>query len=231
MTNTLLHTMRDYADSSSWAIWGSAHPTAEFTRASDLAFPPEADVAHLVHSQVLLVALNPGISAPSHVRTPWHNFHAGPRHNDHHLAEACRGTRMWGAYMTDVHPDITESDSTKVTNTADLVRSSVASLAHQIELLGSQDPVIVALGHSKDPSPDNASTYRRLMNNVDLLEQVGVRADRVVGVYHYSATAQAHYKREPGATPCQRYRSHVHGRLAAAGLDHLLAPTSADQRA
>lgn len=222
MAQTLLDTMRDYADGSSWAIWGTPNPTAEFTRSSDIAFPPEADVAHLVHPQVLLVALNPGIASDTHVRSPWHNFHAGSRHNDHHLAEACRGTRMWGGYMTDVHPDISEGNSTKVTNTTDLVRGAVASLAHQVELLGADDPVIIALGHSKDPSPYNASTHRRLMSNIDLLQQVGVRVERVVGVYHYSPTAVAHYKREPGDTPCQRYRSHVHARLRAAGLDDLI---------
>ncbi|WP_121254800.1 hypothetical protein [Nocardioides ferulae] len=225
----LLTTMAAYADSSSWAVWGpDPHPRAEFTKDSDLSFPPD-HVAHgLVHADVLLVALNPGIAAAGHVRTPWHNFHAGPRHRDHSLAEACRGTRLWGAYMTDVHPDITEGDSTRVSTGADLVRAAVESLARQIELLGARDPVIVALGHSSDPSPRNASTYRRLMNHVDVLAQVGVTPERIVGVYHYSPTAVGHYKHEPGERVEQRYRAHVHRRLAEAGLAELLTPNVAD---
>lgn len=219
----LLARMSRHSDTASWAVWGpEPTPRREFTRTSDLSFPDEETAGPVVHGDVVLVALNPGRPAAGHRRTPWHTFHAGARHRDHSLAEACRGTRLWGGYMTDVHADIVDSDSTKVTTERSAVRAAVDRLAAQIHELGSSDPVIIALGHSRRDPSSPRTTYGRLLANMDLLESAGVRPERLVGVIHYSPTAVSHYGDLPGERAEQRYREHVHRRLHDAGLSYLV---------
>jgi hypothetical protein len=77
------------------------------------------------------LCLVPGSCCDSLVeRLPWHNFHTGPRHSDHFLAEAFRGTAHWGAYMTDLLTEV-NSKSKTLDLRADTIRRDVAVLAEQ----------------------------------------------------------------------------------------------------
>jgi hypothetical protein len=164
--------MARYEMTASWAVWP---PAAPYNRASDISFPVDG-LDRVLHARSIVLGLNPGDSKVE--RRPWHNFHTGPRHNDHFLAEAFRGTVHWGAYMTDL---LTEVNSKS--NTLDLSRETiqrdVAVLAEQFQALGADDPLVIAVGKK------TAAAFAK--HERQLAEVLGLTKVRWVTVPHYSA--------------------------------------------
>ena len=197
----LLERMSAFHASASWAVWGSARPSEPFTRNSDISLPPEAH--EVVHGRAILVGLNPGNAAAARPMSGWANFHAGPKHNDHLIAEAFRATPYWGAYMTDLHRQI-ESNSSLVRPGHDVVAGDVQSLFEQLRLL-EPDPLLICFG---------ADTFTRLTRHATwLATKLGLEQIRTLRILHYSGVAAGHHKNRP-----ETYRALVHGALRDAGL-------------
>ena len=140
----LLQKMDAFRDQASWAVWRTDGAGA---LTGDVEFPLDA-ATEAANDRAMIVALNPGgISTPGASPTPdWSNFHnPNPKHNDIFLAHAFIDTPYWGAYMTDLHPDLVESNSGLVRPRREAVRSAVASLIDQGRILGSVE-TIVCLG-------------------------------------------------------------------------------------
>lgn len=194
----LLQKMDRYRHEASWAVWrtdaaGQITGDAEFSE--DMA-------TSAAHGRAMVVALNPGGTAPAEgpVTPDWSNFHSPhPRHNDIFLAHAFVGTRFWGAYMADLHPNLVESNSALVRAQREVILLSVQSLIEQASLLGSVD-TILCLG---------AKSHRSISRHARLVEdETGVRS--IIRVPHYSRSNAGVHKHD-----AERYRSLVH---EAAGL-------------
>lgn len=100
----------------SWAVFGDVQrPVKGFTDTSNVRFPQTRSRAlpSSLRSDVVLLGLNPG-SAAMNGRDDWTAFHAGGKHHDERLAEACRTTQLWGSLMTDLFPLIIDSKSEDV---------------------------------------------------------------------------------------------------------------------
>jgi hypothetical protein len=205
--------MRPFATHASWAVWGplDRDPAEPFTRASDIGFPEvrDADLEPLLTRRAVFVGLNPGNGfAPD--RGPWANWHHGPRSNDHLIAEALRGTPLWGSYMTDLVQTI-ESDSAVIAAALAVdpavVHDGVLRLLDQLHRLGSdgRQVALVCFG---------ALVHRSVLAHAGLLEdELGIEARHIHRVLHYSGSASAYHRGDPG-----RYRELVHQTLAPTGL-------------
>lgn len=209
----LLERMAPFSRHGSWAIWGALDrdPSEPFTRASDIGFPAAEtdDLEPLLTRRAVFVGLNPGDGFDPD-GGPWANWHRGARSNDHLIAEALRGTPLWGSYMTDLLQTI-DSDSAVIATAlaADplVAHDGVRRLIRQLRELGSdeQPPALVCFG---------ALVHRSLLAHAALLEdELGVAPGRILRVLHYSGTASAYHRSEPAL-----YRALVHESLAPAGL-------------
>jgi acetoacetate decarboxylase len=109
-------------------------------------------------------------------------------HNDDFLASALVHTRLWGCFMTDLHPTIWESDSRKLGRIpSSAIDEAVATLVVQARLLEEVD-LIVAVG---------SATHRHLQKRLlAIQEQVGNPNLMLVRIPHYSkANARVHKQR------------------------------------
>ncbi len=85
-----------YKNVSSWAVWDVVFPTEPFHKDSNLALPvADPRLPEILKPQIVFLGLNPGNAATPGM-APWSNFHTGPKHNDHLVAEALRETPYWG---------------------------------------------------------------------------------------------------------------------------------------
>lgn len=193
---SLLDTMDAYRHEASWAVWKT---DAAGNVDGDPTFPVEAAI-EAAHGRAVIVALNPGGTRPStgSVTPDWSNFHSPRRrHNDIFLAHAFVGTPFWGAYMTDLHPELVESNSTLVRPTQAAALRSVESLMAQVRLLQSVETIICLGGQS----------LRSIVRCADLIEnETGINS--IVGVPHYSRSNARLHKHV-----AQNYRRLVHEAL------------------
>ena len=164
--------MAPYQMTASWAVWP---PADSYNRASDISFPTEG-LNGALHSRSIILGLNPGDSLVE--RLPWHNFHTGPRHNDHFLAEAFRGTAHWGAYMTDLLTEV-NSKSKTLDLSPGTIRRDVAVLTEQLHALQAADPLFIVIGKK---TGEAFAKHER-----DLARALNMARLRSVTVPHYSA--------------------------------------------
>jgi len=192
----LLDTMNHYAREASWAVW-ARDSAGELT--GDAAFPLDQARTQL-HGRAMIVSLNPGSDKADeieHTKPDWSNFHSlATKHNDMFLAKALIGTKLWGAYMTDLHSDIAESNSALVRIGAPGVEIAVHSLITQAHLLGAVESII-CVGKQSHAS---VRKHARLIE-----EELGLQADSIVGIPHYSRSNAGVHKHRP-----ELYRALVH---------------------
>lgn len=157
----------------SWAVWAPAGARPKDGVGDLSVLDPETNPSLLetLHVDAILLGLN--ISRP--IARPFGNFHdPGPRATDFRIRHALFGTRLWGAYMTDVIKDFEEKASGKVTahlkRDPEFERENVRLLLEEIEHLGARNPLLVAFGR------DAESILRR---------NLGGRFE-VVGIPHYA---------------------------------------------
>jgi hypothetical protein len=199
----LLSSMAAYRKTASWAVWDAVRPTAPFTRDSHLSLPiADSELGSVLRSDVVLLGLNPGNAA--HARADgdqtgdYLNFHTGPKHNDHLIAEAFRDTPYWGSYMTDLYTQI-ESRSALVKDQP----TDIDAVLSQIATLNDGQPVqIIAFG---------ARTSKALDKHSARLASTGLIRG-VAKVPHYSGSNNGQHKGSPAV-----YRELV--RVALTGLD------------
>ncbi|MBT2546910.1 hypothetical protein [Arthrobacter sp. ISL-65] len=180
---SLLKTMAPYEMTASWAVWPAAAP---YTRTSDISFPTDG-LDGVLHARSIILGLNPGDSKVE--RLPWQNFHTGPRHNDHFLAEAFRDTVHWGAYMTDLLTEV-NSKSNTLDLTRETIQRDVAVLAGQFQALGAADPLIIVIGRKTATAFAKHERY--------LADTLGLTKVRWVTVPHYSAANSRVHGNSPG---------------------------------
>lgn len=152
----------------------------------------------MLRSDVVLLGLNPGNAAKDRIdEDPGHdylNFHTGPKHNDHLIAEAFRGTEYWGSYMTDLYKEI-ESKSALVKD----VPTDIEDIMSQINTLNEGEPVVViAFG---------GRTFDALNKHARRLDASGL-VQSIKQIPHYSGSNNGKHKGSPTI-----YRALVHEAL------------------
>ncbi|BCT78093.1 hypothetical protein SCMU_39350 [Sinomonas cyclohexanicum] len=179
---SLLDKMAPWELTASWAVW----PRSErYSRTSDISFP-SGDLAGVLHARSIVLGLNPGESAVE--RTPWQNFHTGPRHNDHFLAEAFRDTPHWGAYMTDLLTQVNSKSKTLDLSEEIIVRD-VGVLAEQLLVLEVDDPIFILIGAR--------TAWAFKQHQSALAEALGLATVRSAKVPHYSAANGRMHRNRP----------------------------------
>lgn len=197
----LLKRMDAYKREASWAVWD----VDASGKVADPTFPL-SQARSAIHGRAMLISLNPAsIRAPLATLTtePWANFHSvDKRHNDAFLADALVGTDLWGCYMTDLHPNISESDSRLVRARAEDLRLAVESLIEQAELLDAVR-LIVCVGRQ---------SYKSVKRFRDALEdRIGLPQESLVSIPHYSRANGGVHKHS-----IQRYRELIAAALRQA---------------
>jgi hypothetical protein len=173
--------MNDYRHEASWAVWET---DAEGNLTGNPLFPLE-QAAPVVHGRAMIVSLNPAseIAGATVEEAAWANFHSPIRkHNDLFLAHAFHRTRFWGAFMTDLHPDVADPNSrTVVVSKKGAVEPAVKSLIAQAKLLGEVEDIICVGG----------ATYGGISRHAELIKQeLGVSRSRLRPITHYSGSAR-----------------------------------------
>ncbi len=164
--------MAKYKMTASWAVWT---PAESYTRSSDVSFPG-GDLDGILHARSIILGLNPGDSKVE--RRPWHNFHTGPQHNDHFLAEAFRDTEHWGAYMTDLLTEVNSKSST-LDLSRQTIQRDVAVLAEQLQILEATDPLVIVVGRK---TAEAFGKHERFLADALALPKI-----QWVTIPHYSA--------------------------------------------
>lgn len=198
---SLLKTMARYEMTSFWAVWPAS---ASYSRACDISFPA-AGPDGVLHSRFIILGLNPGDSLVD--RRPWHNFHTGPVHNDHFLAEAFRDTVQWGPYMTDLLTEVNSKSKTPDLS-PETIRREVSVLADPIQALQAEDPLFILIGKK------TAEAFAR--HERDLTDVLGLVTVRSVTASHYSASNSRVHRNNPAT-----YRQLVANALGPHPLGHL----------
>lgn len=104
-----------------------------------------------LNDSYIFVGLNPAAhdQAAQSIQ-PWGNFHSGDkkRSQDYKLRYALCGTEYWGAFITDVYPEIIDTDSNSTMKKVTLkgTEDSVKTILDIWQLLGER-ATIVAIGN------------------------------------------------------------------------------------
>jgi len=193
--------MASYAKTDSWAVWETG-AAGELTGAQ--TFPTGTEL-NAIHGRAMIVALNPGGKLgdpPPEDALALGNFHAARGHNDIFLAHAFHGTPYWGSYMTDLHPDIRESNSELVRPEAELIELAVRSLIEKANMLGAVEKIVCVGGVS----------YREISKRAELIEkETGIRRAALAKITHYSGGGAGAVKKHKNDAVV--YRQIVHKEL------------------
>ncbi|WJY94131.1 hypothetical protein CFELI_02445 [Corynebacterium felinum] len=167
------------------------------------AFSTTEELADL-HTDVVLVALNfaqrDGATKQAIDGLSFHAFHEETTTtSDYRLRDICLGTRLWGAYITDlvkfdgdcVKPirDSQASNIKKMLRNRDFLMVQVRGLCKELRQLGCTNPTIIALGNDVYDSLKD----QRYGECMTLLREALGEETKLLKVTHYSkATGISH---------------------------------------
>ncbi len=129
-----------------------------------------------LRTDTIIVGLN--LSREDQESEPFSNFHdKSPHGQDFKLRHALEGTKLEGAYMTDVLKGIVEVDSSKAVDglLPEVLAENMNRFRAEIKDVNDAPPNIYALG---------AAAYRILKENME----AGVDYNKLVKLTHYSFT-------------------------------------------
>lgn len=192
----LLDRMNRYSSEASWAVWERT-PEGALTGVS--TFPNDA--VHDLNPTAIFVSLNParaGVQSANEHAPDWANFHSpNQKHNDMFLAHALVDTEYWGSYMTDLHPQIRESNSSRV-------RPTTAEIAEAVQRLIDQ---ALELGRVKTIIGVGSASFRSLSRHAPAIN-AALPDVRILQIPHYSKANARVHKQKP-----ELYKARVHEQL------------------
>ena len=135
----------------SWAVWAEAGATPK-SNVGDLGvFDVEAnsDLLRILNPEIILIGLN---IARGSIKYPFANFHdSRPVAMDFKIRYAVEGTKLWGAYMTDIIKDFNEKESGKMMQylraNKEFEKENVRTFRQEIRDIGACSPTLVAFGN------------------------------------------------------------------------------------
>lgn len=163
-----------YGHMSSWAIWGKINPMKPKENMGDISFfeDPNKELLKKLNPNIVLVGLNISQGVPRKFGNFHPNYSSG---QDYKTRYAVVDTIFEGAYMTDIIKDFSEKVSGKMMKylkeNKDFEIENVKSFEEELKDIGSDNPVLIALGND---------TYKILKRNFN-------DKYKVFKVTHYSA--------------------------------------------
>ena len=143
---------KQYGSTSSWTIWARPNNDLWKTKSniSDVSFFQNQDIIDYLSPDYIFVGQNPADHTDSDKYTElWKNFHSGDtkRSQDYKLRYALKDTKYWGCFITDIYPEIIETDSNCAMRKAnkDMTSESKERLLQARNILGGH-AIIVAIG-------------------------------------------------------------------------------------
>lgn len=144
---------REYGHYASWALWAEQGDTPK-SNIDDLSVFDDKKNSTLnesLKSDFIFLGLN--ISRA--IERPLGNFHdPRPMATDYKIRYALQDTTYWGGYMTDIIKDFEEKASGKVMKylktDPTFEKENIEILKTEIDLLGCDDPLIIAFGRNAD---------------------------------------------------------------------------------
>ncbi len=187
--------LRDYSKVASWAVWAneSTSPKSGVGDLSILDPMVNPTLLHTCDTHYVLIGLN--LSRP--VDRPLANFHdPRPQATDFKLRYALTGTRLWGAYMTDLIKGKVDPNASSIRRVLRedprIVHASMDELAQELTSIGASHATLVAIGRDTE----------RLLQG-----QFGTTR-KIIGIPHYANFGARH-----------TYRNQVWGALQHHELD------------
>lgn len=146
--------LRDkFAMTSSWAVW-SEPENGNWKSKSSIAnlgcLMESSELLKELNGDYIFVGLNPARHNVIDTGEPWGAFHSGDtkRAQDYKLRYALRGTKYWGAFMTDIYSGIIETNAKNAIDktTPQMTSDSIEDLLEIRNFLGGKS-IIVAMGN------------------------------------------------------------------------------------
>ena len=135
----------------SWAVWAEAGATPKSNIGDLGVFDVEAnsDLLRILNPEIILIGLN---IARGSIKYPLANFHdSRPVAMDFKIRYAVEGTKLWGAYMTDIIKDFNEKESGKMMQylraNKEFEKENVRTFRQEIQDIGACSPTLVAFGN------------------------------------------------------------------------------------
>lgn len=147
--NRFLNIRESYGHVASWAVWAKEGDTPKSGMSDLSVLDPTQNPALLdtVHGEAVFLGLN----ISRRIERPFGNFHdRRPMATDFKIRHALKGTRFWGAYMTDLIKDFEEKASANLVQylrtNRDFEAENIALLKAELQLLGAHTPTLIAFG-------------------------------------------------------------------------------------
>jgi len=145
--------LEKYGHWASWAVWAEQEPNKPKSNLGDLTIlDPQKNKSLLeqINPNVVIVALNFSDGA---VKFPLGNFHDNNSVGTaFKLRYALKNTPLWGSYLTDIIKDYDQKESGKVvsylSSNKSIERKNVEIFREELKDLGSERPIIMALGNA-----------------------------------------------------------------------------------
>ena len=180
---------KKYGKVASWAVWCDQLGKPKSNMGDMEWARDEKSLLPKLNPKFVLVGLNKSKRKKNklqndndendNAKTLWKNFHSGnSRGHSYKLRYALKGTKLWGAYMTDIIKVVPGKDSNKdahavETNSKEIIRvikkdrptleRNIKKFESEISLLGVK-PVLIALGK------DVRNLFEYLKGKYDILE-------------------------------------------------------------
>ncbi len=137
----------------SWAVWADEgqNPKDRIGDLSVLDPSVNLELLETLHGNAVLLGLN----ISRRIERPFGNFHdPRPMATDFKIRYALKGSRYWGAYMTDIIKDFEEKASGKMMSflrqNRPFEQHNIQMLREEISVLGISNPILVVFGRDAE---------------------------------------------------------------------------------
>ena len=135
----------------SWAVWAEVGATPKSNVGDLSVFDTESNpyLLGILNPEIILIGLN---IARGSIKYPLANFHDSRSvAMDFKIRYAIEGTKLWGAYMTDIIKDFNERESGKMMQylraNKEFEKENVQIFRQEIQDIGACSPTLVAFGN------------------------------------------------------------------------------------
>lgn len=150
--NTYEQLKKEFGHLSSWAVWQEEGDTPK-SNTGDMSIFDSDNLLDILNPNYVFVALNPAGTHGNDEQISkdyWVNFHSSySGQNDFKLRYALKGTKYWGAYITDIIKTVKEVHSENVSSylkqNPNELEINVELFEKEISILDTK-PILIALG-------------------------------------------------------------------------------------